>query len=297
LASEEIATGWGTEKRYELSDIRLVAVNGLLLMQDAAKEYVLAKRPALASVLKAWCTAYEEGELNELIEELRRGDGATSPIAAFALGYLDGTRAREGPAGETLVRRTLLDVFSREDADRDVGWAVADTFTLLDPLWVSMHVIEPRLHQFVDPRVPYLIGRLGMAVEGSPQRDYLEQCLVQGIPAVQARALRALGALRADAKRPLCESVVAADWAEVRRQGVNLPPEIAEEDRNRLQNAAMESLREIGNADSIAALRAARQQAVGMTITLRQLSFDVAEDIYWRLTGGLSRDSFDPRQG
>ena len=46
----------------------------------------------------------------------------------------------------------------------------------------------------------------------------------------------------------------------------------------------MESLREIGDAESIAALRAARQQAVGMTITLRQLSFDVAEDIYWRLT-------------
>ena len=114
---------------------------------------------------------------------------------------------------------------------------------------------------------------------------------------MQARALRALGALRADAKRPLCESVVTASWSEVRRQGAYLPPEIAEEDRHRLQNAAMESLREIGNADSIAALRAARQQVVGMTITLRQLSFDVAGDIYWRLMGGLSRDSFDPRQG
>ena len=132
-----------------------------------------------------------------------------------------------------LARQTLLDVFAQEDADRDVGWAVADTFTLLEPHWVSTNVIEPRLHQFVDPRVPYLIGRLGMAAEGSPQRDYLEQCLVHGIPAVQARALRALGALRADAKRPLCESVVAADWAEVRRQGINLPLEITEEDRER----------------------------------------------------------------
>ena len=93
----------------------------------------------------------------------------------------------------------------------------------------------------------------------------------------------------------LCESVVAGDWAKV-RQGMNLPPEIVEDDRNRLQNAAMESLREIGNAESIEALRAARQQAVGMTITLRQLSFDVAEDIYWRLTGGLSGESFDPRK-
>jgi hypothetical protein len=30
-----------------------------------------------------------------------------------------------------------------------------------------------------------------------------------------------------------------------------------------------------------------------MTITLRQLSFDVAEDIYWRLTAGLSNETFD----
>jgi hypothetical protein len=33
-----------------------------------------------------------------------------------------------------------------------------------------------------------------------------------------------------------------------------------------------------------------------MTITLRQLSFDVAEDIYWRLRGGLSGENFDPRK-
>ena len=100
-----------------------------------------------------------------------------------------------------------------------------------------------------------------------------------------------------DSAAAAAESVVAADWPEVRRQGMNLPPEIAEEDRSRLQNAAMESLREIGNAESIEALRAARQQAVGMTITLRQLSFDVAEDIYWRQTGGLSGESFDARKG
>lgn len=286
LASEELATGWGTEKRYEFSGIRLIAVNGLMLMQDEAKAYVLDKRPALAGVLTAWRTAYEHGELSGLIAELQRADKATSPIAAFALGFFD----------EDLARQTLLDVFAKDDTDRDVGWAVTDTFTLLDPTWVSTNVIEPRLQQFVDPRIPYLIGWLGLAAKGSTQREYLEQCLARGIPAVQARALRALGSLRVDSKRTLCESVVAADWPEVRRQGMNLPPEIAEEDRSRLQIAAMESLREIGDPESIAALRTARQQAVGMTITLRQLSFDVAEDIYWRLNGGLSGDSSDARK-
>ena len=239
-------------------------------------------------MLTAWWTAYEHGELDGLIAELKGRQGHLAHRRLRA-----GVRVRRGD----LARQTLLDVFAKDDTDRDVGWAVTDTFTLLDPTWVSTNVIEPRLQQFADPRVPYLIGWLGMAAEGSAQREYLEQCLVHGIPAVQARALRALGSLRADGKRTLCESVVAADWAEVRRQGMNLPLEIAEEDRSRLQNAAMESLREIGDIESIAALRAARQQAAGMTITLRQLSFDVAEDIYWRLTGGLSGESFDTRKG
>jgi CHAT domain len=196
LASEELATGWGTEKRYELSSIRLIAVNGLMMMQDAAKQYVHDERPALEAVLTAWWTAYEHGDLSELIAELHKNDGATSPIAAFALGYLDGTRAREEPADKTLdARQKLLDVFARDDTDRDLGWAVTDTFTLIDPMWVSTNVIEPRLQTFKDPRVPYLIGWLGMAAEGSREREYLEQCLAQGIPAVQARALRALGSL------------------------------------------------------------------------------------------------------
>ena len=287
LASEELATGWGTEKRYEFSGIRLVAVNGLMLMQETAKEYVVKERPGLATVLTAWWTAYEQGDPNGLVGELQKGDKATSPIAAFALGFFDGD----------LARQTLLDVFAKDDTDRDVGWAVTDTFTLLDPTWVSTNVIEPRLKQFADPRVPYLIGWLGLATEGSAQLEYLEQCLAHGIPAVQARALRALGSLRVESTRPLCESVLAADWPEAGRQGMNLPSKIQEEDRNRLQSAAMESLREIGNAGSIDALRAARQRAIGMTITLRQLSFDVAEDIYWRLTGGLSGEVFDSRKG
>jgi CHAT domain/PBS lyase HEAT-like repeat len=287
LASEEIATGWGTEKRYEFSGIRLIAVNGLMLMKDTAKEYVAKERPSLDPVLTAWWTAYEQGEPNGLVGELQKGDKATSPIAAFALGFFDGD----------LARQTLLDVFAKDDTDRDVGWAVTDTFTLLDPTWVSTNVIEPRLKQFVDPRVPYLIGWLGLATEGSAQLEYLEQCLAHGIPAVQARALRALGSLRVESTRTLCESVLAADWAEARRQGMNLPPEIHEEDRNRLQSAAMESLREIGDPGSIEALRAARRRAIGMTITLRQLSFDVAEDIYWRLTGGLSGEAIDSRKG
>jgi len=282
LACDQMAVGWGTEKRYEFSGIRLIAINGLLLMQDEATAYVLGKRPALASAMNAWLVAYRESKIDGLIEVLHRNDGATAPIAAFALGFFDLELARE----------TLLKAFADPNTDRDVGWAIADTFATLDPQWVSHHVLEPRLDQFVDPRVPYLVGRMGMAAEGTAQRQYLSDCFNQGTPSVQARALRAFGELREASIRPLCQAVTSDNWDAARGLGLNLPPELAEDDRNRLRNAAMESLRKIGNADSIETLRKARL-AGSMTITLRQLSFDVAEDIYWRLTAGLSNETFD----
>jgi hypothetical protein len=283
LACDAIATGWGTEKRHEFSGIRLIATHGLTLMQEEAMIYVRAKRPTLVPVMNAWWTAYEEGQLDGLIKELHRNDKVTSPIAAFALGFFD----------QEIARQTLLEVFADDNTDRDISWAVADTFTLFDPLWVAENVLEPRLKQFVDPRIPYLIGRIGMAKEGSPQHRFLTQCFSEGIPAVQARALRARGALGDASIRTLCEAVTVEDWSAARETGMNLPKDLVEEDCNRLRNAAMEALREVGDAHSIEVLREARRAGSTMTLTLRQLSFDVSEDIYWRLHGGLSRESLN----
>src|SRR5262249_39202123 len=162
-------------------------------------------------------------------------DKVTSPIAAFALGFFD----------QDIARQRLLAVFADDKADGDIGWAVADTFTTFDPLWVAQCVIEPRLELYHDPRVSYLIRRLGMAKQGWPQRQYLGQCFRRGNPAVQARALRAVGALGDASIRPLCESIVVDDWEAARAQGMQLPQDLGEENRNRLRNAAMEALREI----------------------------------------------------
>ncbi len=282
LACDQLATSWGSGKRYELSGLRLIATNGLVLMRDEASEYVRTHRPQLATVLNAWWTAFQNGNLDELIAELQRNDAATSPIAAFALG-LFAVDAALCP---------LITAFADPQTDRDVGWAIADTFASLDPAWVSQHVIEPRLDQFDDPRVPYLVGRAGMTSERLVPLDYLRACIARGNPAVQARALRALALLKDATVRPLCEAVVLSDWAAARTLGLTVPDVLADEDLNRLRNASIESLRDVGTAESIATLRKARLGA-GMTMTLRQLSFDVAEDIYWQLTGGLSKESFD----
>ena len=282
LACDQLATSWGTGKRYEVSGLRLIATNGLVLMRDEASDYVRAHRPQLASVLNAWWTAFQDNKLDQLIAELHRNDASTSPIAAFALGLFANDEAL----------CPLLTAFADPRTDRDVGWAIADTFATLDPAWVSQHVIEPRLDQFDDPRVPYLVGRAGMTSERLVPLDYLRACLARGNPAVQARALRALALLKDATVRPLCEAVVLGNWDTARTLGLTSPGVLADEDLSRLRNAAIDSLRDVGTEESIHTLRKARLGA-GMTMTLRQLSFDVAEDIYWQLTGGLSKESFD----
>jgi hypothetical protein len=281
LATDQLASEWGGGKRYEWSGIRLVATKGLLLMRDKADAYVRTHRPQLASVIDAWWTAYERSELQPLIAELKKNDGATSPIAAFALGMFDTDAARA----------ELVAVFADDHADREVAWAVADTLATLDPAWVATTVIAPRLKQFVDPRVAYLIGRTGMAGHDPRQWDYLKQCLRHGNFAVQARAIAALGGLKDPDARELCEAIVADDWDRARQLGLTFPSRPEGEDLGRFRNSSLEALRNVGTlADT---LRKARQGSE-LNVTLRQLSFDVAEDIYWQATGGLSKESFDP---
>ena len=63
---------------------------------------------------------------------------------------------------------------------------------------------------------------------------------------------------------------------------------------------AIESLRLIGTQQSLVALREARNWRPDGTANDRdasaliQLSYEVSEDLYWRLTGGSEGDVFDP---
>jgi hypothetical protein len=283
LATDQLASGWGGGKRYEFSGIRLIATNGLVLMRTDANEYVRTHRPQLGFVIDAWWKAYENADIEPLIAQLQKNDAATSPIAAFALGVFDSPAARA----------QLLVAFANEQMNGDVGWAVADTLAALDPAWVAAQVLAPRLEQYSDPRVAYLVGRTGMAGEYARHFAYLKECLRSGTPAVQARALRALGDLKDGTIRELCEAIVLEDWSAAGRLGLALPAAPQDEDAMRFRNVALEALRNVGTRHSIDILREARR-GPGMSMTLRQLSFDVAEDIYWQITGGLSKESFDP---
>jgi hypothetical protein len=57
-----------------------------------------------------------------------------------------------------------------------------------------------------------------------------------------------------------------------------------------LHRAGLETLRDVGDAGSIEMVRRARSRNPG-DHELRQLSFQVAEEMYWRLTGGLDSET------
>ena len=64
-----------------------------------------------------------------------------------------------------------------------------------------------------------------------------------------------------------------------------------------LRRAAIEALRDIGNERSMEVVRAARAAHRRRTPELRQLSFQVVEEMSWQLNGGLEKETFGTARG
>ena len=112
-------------------------------------------------------------------------------------------------------------------------------------------------------------------------------------------ALKALAQLGESKYREDCELMAGGQWDTVAgRQALTVPEKAG--DRIALAIYAIESLRLIGEKCSLDALRNARDwRPEGLagdrdTSHLVQLSYEVSEDIYWRVTGGLEGDFFEP---
>jgi hypothetical protein len=109
---------------------------------------------------------------------------------------------------------------------------------------------------------------------------------------LQGRALRAYSKLQ-DPEieswlRPLCEQILGRKSDKIATERMPM----SEGDNPDLMRAALEALRDIGDADSIEAVRKSRVRSANNE--LRLLSFQIAEEMYWRLSGGLSRESSKP---
>ena len=114
-------------------------------------------------------------------------------------------------------------------------------------------------------------------------------------PATAHRALRAFAKLH-DANvaawlRPLCHAIVQGDWSTaLASEHLPLTSSLDTLQEWRLQHSALEALRDIGDQSSIEVLRMVR---VTLENILSQLSFQVAEEIYWHYTGGLTKETFE----
>ena len=103
-------------------------------------------------------------------------------------------------------------------------------------------------------------------------------------------ALRALAQLGDDSRRELCQAIVTGDWDQVAAAIGPVKPH----DQGALRYNALESLRLIGDKESLEVLRRARLlgSRSGAYDTregeLMQLSYEVSEDVYWRVRDGVA---------
>jgi HEAT repeat protein len=262
-------------------------------------------------LLDAWLRL----DIEAICQLLDERDPGVSAIAAFALGTMS-----HDDGGEHLIR-----AFHRApptSGNDDVAWAITDTIALIDPVRVTKEVVLPLLHE---PKratyLAYLIGRLGIATPDSSEFEFLRRSLESGDNLLVGRALRSYAALlglqgasaplaELDALRKCCHELVDGQFDVATQCGlIPCSANLTGHERQLLRYQAFEALRSIGNEQSIEVLRKVRQRAWGTEFDetadpghasggegfgFDSLSFEISEEIYWRLGGGLDAESTTP---
>lgn len=311
LAIGQVRLDWEGERSYDLSSVRQAAVIALLSMIDETIEFVksdpvFSKDARLETLISAWLS----GDVSTLGELLGQADAALAGVAAFALGTI-----RSDECLDLLVKRFAG--FATGAVDNDILWAITDTLSLLNPMRVTERAILPFLDRPIFASyVAYLIGKLGIAPLDGDECKFLRQCLMSDNHKLQGRALRSLAGLYSmqrqrpdlsptlDELRVLCHELVLNDLAAASRCGFALVSTgWPREQEASLRYQALEALRAIGDITSIEVLRQVRRSyempsdepgVSWFTATINQISFEIGEEIFWRLTGGLSGETFLP---
>lgn len=297
LAVERVRPDLNGQPQFELSGLRHAALQVLLLMYEqteahlasrAASTRATAQTHALRDLISCWRKG-DSGRLRELFST--EVDGIPA-VVAFALGTLGGADNRD-----FLTERIL------GKAERDTQWSIADALLLFDPVEVSDHAVA-RMRDTADlhPHAAYMIGKLRLATQGCADVAFLEACLHSGNVTAAGMALRALAQLAVGDYRDVCEAIATGDWAKVKRARTVAVPKRSGS-RVTLRQSAIESLRLIGNAESCNALRRARSSRSRRgaldrhTLELMQLSYEVSEDIFWRLSANPGDGAANTPQG
>jgi hypothetical protein len=276
--------------RYEFAGLRFLAMDGLWQQVNATLDEV-AKRPdaaALQEVIGAWKVMYEDPRnSDQMMRILSADEPHRSPIAAFALMQF----------GPDVIADKLLPLYRDVLRNRELLWCITEGLATMDGDWLAERIIDPaiggqwdRTRTVDDLRTMlcFLIQALGDAPPGSPRRTYIERTVL-GDTNVDSRvwALRALARLRiAD------DSGGEDDCANPRRmahailtENRQILTECKIEPNHDWKVAALDALRDVGDEESIDLIRGIRLQLDDSA--LLTLSFQVAEEIYWRRTGGM----------
>lgn len=323
VAMRPVRRTWEGTLTYDYSGVRQAAVQALLAMQDEALGHVksdpeLSQHPAVRALIEAWLA----GNVEALATLLTNDDPRVAAVSAFALGTFKTDKCLD----LLVARYRALAPLSNQ---ADVLWAITDTLSALDPVQVTERAIRPLLSEpALATYLAYLIGRLGVAPAESDEMAFLRQCLQSDDGTLQGRALRSYAALLSvqggastagdlEALRSVCHDLVQENFpAATARSLIRVPPTPTADARWQLRYQALEALRSIGDERSIDVLRAVRRRSEarrGATErpehaihppsveraedTIDRQSFEIAEDIYWRLTGGLSAETCLPLAG
>jgi hypothetical protein len=152
---DDYGTPRGENRKFDVSRIRLIAVNGLLLQMTNTEDYVQSDRPELMHIIDAWKQLLR-GNTAPLQRILEANDPATSPIAAFGL----------ADAGMHIAEPLLLNTyfyFERngqvQRPDGELLWAITEIFARQNADWLRDQVIMRWLQRNPMPnrRLCYLI--------------------------------------------------------------------------------------------------------------------------------------------
>jgi len=275
-------------QRYEWAGIRQIAANGAMRILDETTKYIEDNRLELLEPARAWFRFKDDPSAISCL--LARDDPRLSVIAAFALIWSQREEDRE----------TLISSYERL-SNPDVKWGIVETLGGRESTWVYERIISPWIKSATEEgdtaaearreHICYLIEATSYA--GSDGPGFLSSCLLNGRPWLQGKALRALAKLQNEEieawVRPLCEQILRGAANEIDGHKMNTTADLIREPT--LRRSALKVLSDVGNAGSLDVIRGSRTLYANDG-ELGDLSFQVAEEIYWRLTGGLDTESY-----
>jgi hypothetical protein len=267
---EETRLDFAGNPCLEHSSTRLAAIKALLYSLPAARAAVAANGrwqsiPQSDDLLSAW-SDNNTAQLNVLLTT------AHEPVASAAAMILALSRAEQ--AHEMLGNR-----FDDPEMTDDTLWAVTDALLEIGDSTLPKLVHDMLYREDRFPMLTHMIGKIGKAQSGSDEFAFLKTYLQSSDEVLSGRCLQALAELGQSSYLPLCHR-----WL-LERSPI-------------CRYYVLQALKNIGTWETLRILEI-RSWVTDQPTSLQAGSLDamraeVYESIYWRLVGGMSRETIAP---